>query len=68
MNAPMGKPNRLKDMLGALLLVVMALLYVTGVTRAPHGVDVDGRAEVEVLEASSPPQDVQMSPVPEFRT
>lgn len=53
MTAPMGKPNRLKDTLGVLLLLTVGFLYVTGVTEE-RGAGADMEPEMGVVEVSSP--------------
>jgi hypothetical protein len=50
----MGKPSRARDLVGAVLLVLVGLLYMTGVSNLPveHGADL-GEA-VDVMDVSAP--------------
>lgn len=50
----MGKPSRTRDLMGALLLVLVGLLYMTGVTNPPVQRGADAEAAVDVMETSLP--------------
>lgn len=69
MIAPMGKPNRLRDMLGVVILLAVGLLYVAGATLNPREVGMEAKPEADAVEASSTVEPMGPTLIaPEIRT
>ena len=61
----MGRPSRIKNAIGAILFVLVGLLYMTGMSDVPADHATDSGTTLEVGEVSTP---ITVVAIPDLRT